>query len=210
MKQTKCKKKVFVKSLSKFLPCIQNRHKGSHTADLTGELFGSIRVIKQGSPYTKSNGRNKVTWIISNRGFIGEVKAESLISGSNSGKNVMGGYGGQVPEYRTVWQHYRWIFTNDIKYRTYWGMPFYDKWNPKKGGSYQVGAKWIMENLGKRPGENYSLDIIKHDRGFVPGNLRWAQHKIQFLNTRWLKNLTNQQFLAEAIRRGLKLVSNGR
>jgi hypothetical protein len=60
-------------------------------------------------------------------------------------------------------------------------MPFYDEWNPDKGGSYQAGADWIIANIGKRP-EGCTIDVIKHELGFVPGNLRWAPPKGQAAN----------------------------
>jgi hypothetical protein len=62
------------------------------------------------------------------------------------------------------------------------GMPFFDAWNPNKGGSYAVATSWIIENLGKKPGLDWSLDIVKHELGFVPGNLRWATRNIQARN----------------------------
>lgn len=83
------------------------------------------------------------------------------------------------PIYRSVKDHYFKIFTSTRKHdRTYKGMPFFDAWNFKKGGSYQLGADWILENLGEKPPSS-SLHIVNHAKGFVPGNLEWATHTIQ-------------------------------
>jgi len=57
-------------------------------------------------------------------------------------------------------------------------MPFFDAWNPDKGGSFDAGAQWIIENIGKRP-EGCSLHIVEHEKGFVPGNLEWAHPQKQ-------------------------------
>ena len=57
-------------------------------------------------------------------------------------------------------------------------MPFYDKWNPDKGGSFKAAEKWIIENLGKHP-EGTTLHIIHQDIGFVPGNLEWTHPRKQ-------------------------------
>ena len=57
-------------------------------------------------------------------------------------------------------------------------MPFFDAWNPDKDGSFQAGADWITTNLGIRP-EGSSLHIMKHELGFVPGNLAWATRRQQ-------------------------------
>lgn len=84
----------------------------------------------------------------------------------------------QTPEYQTVHGHCRWIQGHGKNKIHYAGMPFFDKWNPKKGGSYAEGAKWIIENLGKRPKKG-SIHVVDHGKGFVPGNLEWASRSKQ-------------------------------
>ena len=78
-----------------------------------------------------------------------------------------------TPEYTTVTGHFRFIFSKNSGNKNYVGMPFYDNWNPNKGGSWLNEAKWIIKNLGKRP-KGASLHIIEHEKGFIPGNLEWA------------------------------------
>jgi hypothetical protein len=81
-------------------------------------------------------------------------------------------------EYLTVQHHHGMIFrkfhSDGHNYRHYKGMPFFNSWNPDKGGSFRTGANWIIKNLGRRPEDNSSLHIVKHEKGFVPGNLVWA------------------------------------
>ena len=43
-------------------------------------------------------------------------------------------------------------------------MPFFNDWNPKKGGSNKVGANWIIANLDKRP-RGSTLHIVDHEKG---------------------------------------------
>jgi hypothetical protein len=52
------------------------------------------------------------------------------------------------------------------------------------------------------------MDIIDHDKGFVPGNLRWARKKIQTRNQRHrrLGKFSLQEIRVEAMRHGYKLV----
>jgi hypothetical protein len=88
-----------------------------------------------------------------------------------------------APEYSTVARHHCYIFNGASHHHyLYAGLPFFTGWNPQKGGSYQAGAQWIVENLGKKPGLAWSIDIIKRELGFVPGNLRWATRRTQQTN----------------------------
>ena len=101
-------------------------------------------------------------------------------------------YNAAHPELFTVKSHYRWIVNWEVeRLKGYKGMRFYDGWNPKKGGSLQAGADWIVENLGKRP-KGCSMHIVDHAKGFVPGNLIWANRKIQSAQ-QMFKIIANQQ-----------------
>lgn len=85
------------------------------------------------------------------------------------------------PEFYTVKAHYAMIFTNnDPRLHNYKQMPFFDGWNPKKGGSFKAGGDWIIDNIGRKPKESgWSLHIVNHELGFVPGNLEWASKRKQ-------------------------------
>lgn len=76
------------------------------------------------------------------------------------------------PIYTTVANHYRSILAG--KNPAYSGMPFFGAWNPKAGGSFDAGVKWIGDNLGPRPNRNFQLHIVDRRPGFVPGNLQWV------------------------------------
>jgi len=83
------------------------------------------------------------------------------------------------PELQSVRGHFGSICRDSAgRYPTYKGMPFFDGWNPDKGGSHQVGADWIIANLGNRP-KGSTLHIVDHEKGFVPGNLEWTHPRKQ-------------------------------
>jgi len=52
------------------------------------------------------------------------------------------------PVYQSVYGHHYKIFSSrrqsDHNYR---GMPFCEEWNPDRGGRYEAGEQWIIENL---------------------------------------------------------------
>lgn len=82
-------------------------------------------------------------------------------------------------EYIVVSSHHYSIFkSKQLSQKNYKGMPFFDGWNPDKGGSFQAGADWIIEILGKRP-NGATLHIINHELGFVPDNLEWTHPRKQ-------------------------------
>jgi undecaprenyl pyrophosphate synthase len=87
-------------------------------------------------------------------------------------------------------------------------MPLFDEWNPEKGGALWKGSNWIIDTLGERPGREWSRDVVDHVKGFVPGNLRWAQKHTQNQNKqhRKLGEFTVEQLRVECRRHGFKLV----
>ena len=101
-------------------------------------------------------------------------------------------------EYRVVNSHKQAILAprlrpskhHGARDRCYKDMPFYDGWNPAKGGSVKAGAEWIILNLGRRPGPDWQIHIIDRLVGFVPGNLAWIprdSHKQQELCAQLLR-----------------------
>lgn len=51
-------------------------------------------------------------------------------------------------------------------------------------GSYGEFREYVLNTLGPRPSEDHTLDRADNDKGYEPGNLRWATHSEQQLNKR--------------------------
>lgn len=208
---TQCNKAIKKGCMVESRPCLRPKgHQGYHVPDLAGATFGngSVTVLERVAPF---GGKAGTKWKIKNSYTGRESKAEAkgLIYGQYTGRRH-GFYqhnGKSRPEYRTVKRHHVFIF-HSCRYPTYQNMPFHEDWNPDKGGAIWKGAKWIIENLGPKPGPAWSMDIIKHELGFVPGNLRWALKNLQASNKqhRILGQFSNEEFETEAKKRGYMLV----
>lgn len=56
------------------------------------------------------------------------------------------------------------------------------------GRGIRVCERWeVFENfladVGPRPSPKHSIDRIDNDKGYEPGNVRWATHDVQMMNT---------------------------
>jgi hypothetical protein len=107
------------------------------------------------------------------------------------------------PERLSVKGHYDCIHANE-RCPTYVGMPFFDGWSPKTGGSYEAGAQWIINNLGPRPGtgKEYHLHIVDRAIGFMPGNLQWVPRERHKQEEMINKLLLENQHLKEMLKLG--------
>jgi len=209
----RCKIKVYINEIKKFKRCLrETNHGGTHSPNLKGEKFGKLKVLKFAGR-RRWKKRTYFRWWVDCNGLLKMVDASELRRGQtlgfqNTGTGFVSKKNGKVrPEYSTVSMHFHYIFDGNNK--AYKGMPFFKEWNPnKKGGAFWKGAKWIIENLGAKPSKKWSLDIVNHSLGFVPGNLRWALRHTQIRNQkhRKLGNFSIKELKVEVRRHGYKLV----
>jgi hypothetical protein len=89
-----------------------------------------------------------------------------------------------APEYR-AWQAMRLRCTN----------PEHAAWADYGGRGITVCAEWLdspqafIDHIGRKPSPRHELDRIDNDRGYEPGNVRWAtrsQNDRNRRSTRWV------------------------
>lgn len=85
---------------------------------------------------------------------------------------------------------------NDDRYKYYGrrGIKVWVGWRTPKGFTH------FLQHVGPRPGPRHSLDRIKNNLGYAPGNVRWATKKAQANNRKnglLLKYKGREQTLAQ-------------
>lgn len=117
----------------------------------------------------------------------------------------------QTQAYRVIASSVTWhLWHINRGSRAYAGMPFWDGWNPKNGGSIRAGVVWVLHNLGPRPEGRWELHIIDRRLGFVPDNLCWVpkeKHKSEEMIAVLLLRLSQLQLENQSLRTALTMQS---
>jgi hypothetical protein len=154
--------------------------------------------------YRVANLEKRRAWAKANRKKINRKNRAYWKANRDKKKTLCRQWASANAEHLSVRGHYHLIFTTRSPY--YVDMPYWDEWNPNRGGSFKAGAKWIIENIGRRPGtsKEYQLHIISRRLGFVPGNLAWIprdKHRQDELIPKLLIEIQNLRLELDALRR---------
>jgi hypothetical protein len=81
------------------------------------------------------------------------------------------------------------------------------------GRGITISEEWLgadgyikfINHIGKRPSKEYSVDRINNNKGYQPGNVRWATKKLQASNTRRkrVEEFSNKELIDELKKRGI-------
>lgn len=89
------------------------------------------------------------------------------------------------PEHR-AWVHMRQRCSNPRKRE----WPHYGGRGIKVCEAWEQSFLAFYEDVGQRPSPKHSLDRINNDRGYEPGNVRWALQQQQVENTSVVRMVT--------------------
>jgi len=192
--------------------------RGGGLVELTGQQFGKWLVLGRGEKRRhwlcrcsceKKTEREvhasslKIGLSISCGCHRNETSAENMrklqermkVEGRASRTRHRGSY---WPEY-SIWTKMksRCLNPDDPAYANYGGrgITLYEPWK-----DFAV----FIEDVGRRPSPELSLDRIDNDGPYAPGNVRWATDEVQAGNTRRkrIEDFSEVAFLAEMKRRG--------
>lgn len=152
---------------------------------MIGERISKLVVIDTSK--RRVGAKSRVVWkCLCDCGNTCEVLAENVRAGltTSCGCNrahrlARSGLTARSPEYR-AWQGIKQRCLNPKS-------PRYADWGGRGITMYQP---WIADfdsflaEIGRRPGPEFSVDRIDNDRGYVPGNVRWATAAQQANNRR--------------------------
>lgn len=109
------------------------------------------------------------------------------------------------PEYR-AWaaMKNRCLNARQARFKDYGerGISICDRW--LRGENGRSAFECFLEDVGPKPSEDHSLDRRNNDRGYEPGNVRWATRIEQARNTRagrFVDIGAGEMTVAEAIER---------
>lgn len=181
--------------------------------DLTGCRFGKLLVVR----IDPSNSSHKTHWIcecdcgkeISARGTTlraGKINSCGCLRLEKLKETMVTHGKSRTTEYR-IWAQMKRRCSPKEKGRG--RKDYYERGiRVCKEWSGADGFTAFIEHVGPRPSMSHSLDRIDNDRGYEPGNVRWATPQEQYENQRKrlrMDQISDNDLILELIRRGLKI-----
>ena len=172
-------------------------------ADLTGMRFGRLTVTRLDHPYRLENGVHKHTryWCVCDCGKEISVPAASLTRTHKATRSC-----GCLKRDRQHLLHKTHGLSKTWEYKLLMSIkercinPRNKKFSDYGGRGITIFQGWIddpvsfinyiKDVLGPKPTKGHSLDRKENDKGYEPGNLRWATAREQCMNQRTNRLIT--------------------
>lgn len=160
--------------------------------DHTGKTFGAFRVLELDPD--RRGGDGGAYWICQCQcGTTKSVRAANLLDGQSTscgcrpGRRTHGMSGHRLSPNRKVPPEYAAWCAMQKRCK-----PDYKAHQDYHDRGIHVWPGWVgpggfepfLDHLGHRPSDDHSLDRIDNDRGYEPGNVRWATRSVQQSNRR--------------------------
>lgn len=159
----------------------------SRLEDVKGKTFGTWLVLEGFSRFGRAYLRCQCSC-----GAVKEIREDSLLCGDSTmchacanriGRNLKHGENrrkAETVEYRAWSAMFHRCSPTYKRPQDYFdrGITVCDEW------SGEGGYERFLEHVGRRPAPGYSLDRIDNNRGYAPGNVRWATKVDQQRNRR--------------------------
>ena len=164
---------------------------GANMHDLTGQKFGRLLCLRWESRQMTS--RREIFWEVKcDCGTVKWVKSQLLKSGKtvscgcwNKEKSKLPRKHGmcKTPEYSTYNEMLKRCYTETFRqYHDYGGrgIKVCDRWLEPDG----KGFLNFLEDMGKRPSKEFSIERIDVNRNYEPSNCKWEVRGVQSFNRR--------------------------
>lgn len=170
--------------------------------DLKGHVFGRLTVIGFAGRETRGKQKESKWFCRCECGSFVKVHGGSLRAGHSKScgclsSEVSSERNTKHGDLKAYKRHYLYTTRRSILFRCHnpknkdyvrygeRGITLFEEWR----ASYVAFRDYVLSTLGDRP-ENHQLDRIDNDRGYEPGNLRWATPSQNSSNRRDTKFMT--------------------
>lgn len=162
--------------------------------DLTGRRFGKLIVLRRGETRIYPSGSKATHWICRcDCGRESTPTTSTLNNGSSKSCGCVAArkagdrertHGLSGSTMHRLWKSIK-ARCNNPKVRSYRnyggrGIKMWPPWN----ASFRLFLAEILIEIGPKPSPKHSIDRIDNERGYEPGNLRWATNAEQSRNRR--------------------------
>jgi hypothetical protein len=150
--------------------------------DIAGQRFGSLLVLERAG----SDRFKNALWLTRCDCGVESIKIGVLLVSSRTrscGCRRRSNGNWTHGESRTaLYRIYRSMITR-CEYESAMGFPNYGGRGIKVCDAWRQSFSAFKSDIGPRPSGAFSIDRIDNDRGYEPGNVRWATKKEQQRNT---------------------------